>query len=1012
MTTTHHLLQLAYPRIHALGARLRAAVWQDVGLPEVDFAGASSDHISWQEAQHKKFRPVQLPWTWGKLFDQAWFRVHLPRRLPAGPLYLQWMDQGEGTLYHQGVPFYGFDVAHRTAPLPPGLRGGETLWVEGLCLQSAIWHPEARGLNPQGSVLSRVALLRRDETAWSAWHDYLVLVDMLQEAQKSEFPQGVPSARGVGHHPAVEEVSVFYRRLLRMLDDSVQAYDFGGVPACAGALRRTLDAFRGRAQAITAVLTGHAHIDLVWLWPERVGEYKAVHTFATMNQLLGRYPEMRFAYSQPASYEAVARRAPALMSQVQKRIRLGQWEAAGAAYVESDTLLACGEALARSLTVGQGEFEKLQGRQSPIMWLPDVFGYSPCLPQLMRQSGVDYFFTTKLTWSNVTRFPHSSFWWKGSDGSCVLAHVTQGNGYNQTASATELLRGARAYRQSDVHGEFLAPTGYGDGGGGVTEEMCERARRLANLESMPRVRWGRLDEFFRNLAKAGRRLPQYEGELYLEYHRGTYTTHHALKSAFREAERALQVWEAAVCLSNSRHPIPLEVWKRMIFAQFHDYIPGSSIAEVYHEAIPELESIARGARHQARKEVEQTGGEACWWNPCPLRRWVVRERRQGRIGLAQLPPLSVTPITALKTERTTAAPFTRGRRLESARVAAELGPDGTIRHFSVDGAEVPVAEPLGQLISYPDFPHAFDAWDIDRQTLCQGQLAVKKLRQGEAKPGEMVFTGALDQDSEIRIVYRVDEVLPVLHIEYEITWREKNRLLQAHFPTRCQGLMARYGAPFGSVLRLQQPRGPAQEAQFEVPGSRYAMVGDDSGLGGLVLITESKYGFSCQEGRLSVSLLRSPRVTGEAGESHSGAYPEEIRRLKSRSTHADQGIFRVRLALSHVTAQTLREEQPAALADLIYQPPVRVNGSTRNCGFLGLEGGESLVPCWARPLGQGVWELRLHEVMGQAGKCRVRVVPGWRIRRTDLMGRPVRGLSGQVLRFGPSQIITLRFQPQ
>ena len=390
-----------------------------------------------------------------------------------------------------------------------------------------------------------------------------------------------------------------------------------------------------------AVLTGHAHIDLVWLWPERVGEFKAVHTFATANRLMESYPEMRFGYSQPASYAAVARRSPALGNVVRRRIRQGVWEPIGATEVESDTLMACGEALARSFLLGQEGFRALTGKPSPVLWLPDVFGYAGCLPQLMCETGVKGFFTTKLTWNAVNRFPYSSFVWAGNDGSEVVAHICQDNGYNQNATPVELRRGAETHRQCDVHPEFLAPTGFGDGGGGVTEEMCERARRVASLSGLPPARWGRIDEFFARLEARKSQLPAYHGELYLEYHRGTFTTHGDVKAAFRDVERALQVHEAARCARGGK-PIDPAPWHRIVFAQFHDYIPGSSIHEVYAEGKAEHAALAESARRQARLELsEKKGGEALF-NPLPHARLCWHDGRQLR-----LPPLAGGPVSDL-----------------------------------------------------------------------------------------------------------------------------------------------------------------------------------------------------------------------------------------------------------------------------------------------------------------------------------------------------------------------------
>ncbi len=245
-------------------------------------------------------------------------------------------------------------------------------------------------------------------------------MDLAQEEHRKCCPLENLNLAGVGYQAPLENVSVLYRRLLRGLDDAVNALDRNGISAMREVLARTYSVLEGRPDLIRSVLTGHAHIDLVWLWPEHVGEYKAVHTFATANRTMERYPEFRFAYSQAASYAAVRKRSPELWDAVQRRVRDGVGEPQGALEVESDTLLACGEALARSFVVGQRRFEEMFGKRSTVLWLPDVFGYSGCLPQMAVERGVHHFFTTKLTWSNVNRFPYSSFRWRGIDGSTLL----------------------------------------------------------------------------------------------------------------------------------------------------------------------------------------------------------------------------------------------------------------------------------------------------------------------------------------------------------------------------------------------------------------------------------------------------------------------------------------------------------------------------------------------------------------------------------------------------------------
>lgn len=1016
MLPENPFLQLAYPRIKAAEERLQRLQWHKVADVPVAFAGSTEQHQPHVSAASLPYKSVELPFTWGKLFDQGWFKLGLSKRITAAdsPLYLHWQDQGEGTLYVDGVPHYGFDVAHRYCLLP---QGREFL-VESLALQSAIWHPAATGMSAAGSVLAEVSLCTRDDLAWKAYHDFLVLIDLLDEEMKINFPLKKPTSGGVGYQLPVENVTPFYRRMLRLLDEAVNALDTGGLPLMERALTTAYKEFKGQGLPITATLTGHAHIDLVWLWPERVGEYKAVHTFSTMNRLMEHYPELRFGYSQPASYAAVERRSPALMALVKKRIGQKKWEAVGATEVESDTLMACGEALARSFMVGQERFRRLQGSPSRVLWIPDVFGYSGCLPQIMKQTGVDYFFTTKLTWSNINKFPYSSFIWRGIDGSEVLAHVTQDNGYNQVASASEIKTGAHAYRQSDVHDDYLCPTGYGDGGGGVTEEMCERARRLADIASMPNVRWGRVDEFFDRLNEVRSRLPAYQGELYLEYHRGILTTHGNLKAAFRAAERALQAWEAVRCVTGGG-AIDERAWQRVIFAQFHDYIPGSSIAEVYVEGVFELGRIAADSLALAAAELSGTAAEGknssipCLFNPLPYcRAHLIRTGGSPRVVV--LPPLAGAPLASLETLPVAATFKATAKLLRSDRVQAGFDSEGRITRLVIDGKPIAQTAPLNNLAVYADQPHMFDAWELDRQTMAQGKLVRMKAKVVDTVISDLeafvTFEKQVTERSRVLVRYRVDAANPVLHVEYDLDWQDGGYLLKALFPTDYRGRHARYGAPFGSVLRSQQPGQPRDEAQFEVAGSRFAAVADDSELAGLAIITESKYGFSCRDGELGVSLLKSALITGEDA-MHKRLFPAAIRRHIPGSVYSDIGRQTVRLALGFHSLLNPREETAAALADLLYTPPVPYIGAPLNSPFLGLKGGDTLLPTWAQPVNADTFVLRLNEIFGQRGEVELLLAPGWQAVPVDLSGNLTAGAKPVTrVSFKPYELLSLRLR--
>lgn len=1011
MLPIHHLLQLVPNRAKATLDRLRGQLWTSAGVPFCAATASRPDQVTLPQARRLPRREIRPGHSWGRLFDQRWIRVRLPADSGRRPRYLRWLDQAEATLYVDGVPYYGFDVAHRQAALPPRVR---EVWVECCCCQSAIWHPEATGLGAQGSLFSGAQLLHRNDQIWRLLHDYQVLFDAMT-AERSRQPSPRPAALNpFGQQAPLDKATPLYRQLLRWLDRAGDAWDQRGLDAMHKVLA---DAYRDLAECsprVRAVLTGHAHIDLVWLWPERVGEQKAVHTFATATRLMELYPEFRFAYSQTASYAAVKRRTPRLFASVQRRIRSGQWQPTGALYVESDTLLPCGEGLVRSFTLGQEDFRALRrGQAAKLLWLPDVFGYAGCLPQLMRLAGVEYFFTTKLTWSAIQRFPYSSFVWRGNDGSEVVAHVTQDAGYNNRVDLEELDANARGHAQADLHREFLHPVGYGDGGGGPTEEMCERARRLNALAGAPAVAWDQPEAFFDRLAKLRDQLPRYQGEFYLEYHRGTYTTHGALKATFRAAERALQLREA-VAVATRQNVDLRAAWQRLVFAQFHDYIPGSSVPEVYAEGLPELVRLEADQRRAALVDLERTPGEPCIFNPLPLiwRGWLqvpgARER-----DYVELPPLTGVPWRSAVVPNGGRVQVKAGS-LISDRIELTLNSEGYVARCRIDGIPVDLAGPAAQLAIYPDRPAAFEAWDIDRQALSLGDTVRTPVSvRGESEGlgmGTLIVTRKIGRASKLTTRYRLEAGEPVVRMELELDWHEAETMLKIRFPTKYRGPQARFGAPFGSVRRAQHAGPLAAEAQWEVPGSRYAAVCDESESTGLFVATESKYGFSARDGDLAVTLLRSPRMTGY--DSHDRASPRALSRVRPASIYSDQGRHVIRLAWGRYTAEAARADHPGALAETLFTMPLSYRGSAVATAFRGMTGGESLLPSWAQPLGKDRWILRLHEVTGQSRRAGLRLAPGHQARKVNLLGEPLgaRLRHGQLV-YRAYEIISLLIEP-
>lgn len=1007
MLPEHHLLSQIPLRADSVMRTLQAAIWHDVFPLEAQATTSGPEQFSWAQARKLPLHPARVSAPWGKLFDQRWCRLVFPHKTD-GAHWLHWKDEGEATLYVGGRPFFGFDVAHKYCRLPAGVK---EVWIEANCVQSAIWHPDARGLSSHGSVFDGAFLVRRDDATWHAWHDLKCLLDVALNLRHQENVAVLPQVAPGHTQAAVDKHSPAYRRMLRWLDDACTAIERHGAAAGRTVMAKAYVQLRADCSLMQATLTGHAHIDLVWLWPERIGELKTVHTFSTVNRLMEEYPEFRFACSQPASYEAVQRRSPELHDAVRARMKSGRWQATGAMYVESDTLIACGEALLRSFLVGQEEFTKLAGKPSRLTWLPDVFGYSACLPQMMKLAGADYFFTTKLTWNLVNRFPYSSFVWRGNDGSEVVAHVTQDSGYCSSLEASELKNSSWGHQQGDIHEEYLLPTGYGDGGGGPTAEMCERARRLDGLPGMPAVKWDQPEAFFDRLAKLKNRLPVHTGECYVEGHRGTYTTHGALKTAFRELERTLQISEAATCVTGKNWD-RVHVWKRMIFAQFHDYIPGSSVWDVYAEGIPELRTLARQETAKAADSLNRKTGESCLLNPhaVEITRWIKApgERKPVRV---RLPALSGTSVIAARIDD--GAPvMIEGLRASNELCKIQLDKNGWIKSLRCGGRDAALAGPAGQLIRYTDKPSRFEAWDLDRHSLAMGNVCDAKAEITPFSEGHRAgfrVKRAIGQKSSAIIEFALETGSPLLHVTADIDWRDEHSLLKFSLPTQHRATHARFGIPYGSVLRPQVVSGPHSEAMWETPFSRWLAVFDEQESDGLFVVTEAKYGATVRDGTVGISLVRSPRQVGY--DNHRGAWPPALSRVQAPSQHTDIGRHVIRLAIGRYHAGLSRAEHPASLADTLFIHPLAYHGAEYTSPLHSLQGGESLIPAWLQPLGTSAILLRFQEVGGQRGSVLLTPVPTWEVALSDAKGNPLTRPSSPLgVDFTPHQIVSVLFQ--
>ena len=517
---------------------------------------------------------------------------------------------------------------------------------------------------------------------------------------------------------------------------------------------------------------GHTHIDVAWLWTLAVTQDKAVRSFSSMLELMRQYPEFIFMSSQPQLYKYVQQDAPEVFEEIKARIAQNRWEPEGAMFLEADCNLTSGESLVRQIVHGKRYFRQQFGRDNEIVWLPDVFGYSAALPQIMKRSGVKYFMTTKISWNEINKMPYDTFLWQGIDGSEILTHFSTtrnydmdrerraiepgtGTTYVAMLSPIQVMGAWQRYQQKDVNTETLMTCGYGDGGGGTTREMLENQRRMAKgIPGCPQTVFSTADEFFHILDEHCRNshfLPRWVGELYLEYHRGTYTGMARNKRYNRKSEFAYQEAELFSLMAQKRAGLAYPKarlnagWEVILRNQFHDILPGSSIKEVYEDSKAEYEKIAeesaemlQSARQALADSLAAPQGALVAFNPAgfdnngpvlcdgpadvtvlsggaPLPTQRTHDGRLvfdgGMIPGKGYKAFALAPAVPQKGSitfdgRTLETPFYRVRFNEKAQFESLFDKRA--------GREVLRPGQAGNvLMTYEDKPHNFDAWDLN-----------------------------------------------------------------------------------------------------------------------------------------------------------------------------------------------------------------------------------------------------------------------------------------------------------
>jgi alpha-mannosidase len=601
---------------------------------------------------------------------------------------------------------------------------------------------------------------------------------------------------------------------------------------------------------VTAV--GHAHIDTAWEWPLREGKRKVARSWSTQLALMEEHPDYVFAASQPAQYAWMKESYPDIYGRVKERVASGQWEPVGAMWVEADCNLPSGESLVRQLLLGKRFFMREFGYETRILWLPDVFGYPGNLPQLMAESGCDYFLTQKLSWNDTNKPAHHTFIWEGIDGSRIFTHFPPADTYNGTFRREEVEQSIRGFKDPQSSNRSLYLFGWGDGGGGPQAEMIESAHRLG-------VEIGRASDFFEAASSEAKDLTTSIGELYFELHRGTYTSQSRTKRWNRLAQNALRDAEMWSVAAGGEYPSSeLEtLWKTLLLNQFHDILPGSSIDWVYEEAERDLEHVAQRARtigEAAMSAIVGKGERVVAFNSTSHLRTEVVSTMDGHARI-EVPPCG----WAVVVERPDGPEVSvTDNSMENELLRVEWDEHAVLTSIwdKEAGREV-LSGPGNVLQLHDDNPKRWDAWDLDSdyRTSFTELTQFEPARLYGGLRGLLAFRRDFG-DSWVFQVMTLDAGSRVLRFETLVEWQERHKMLKVAFPVTVQSREATYEIQFGHLRRPTHEDTSQAKAMFEVCAQRWADLGD-AGYG-VALLNDCKHGYDIHGSVMRLSLLRGP----------------------------------------------------------------------------------------------------------------------------------------------------------
>lgn len=893
----------------------KQAVIQSIRLPGWEIKEGNYLHPSDADAAPAPYAPFDsLTMHWYGPDKHYWFRVNVtvPDSFDGQPLWMhvatqidEW-DDGKNPqflLFVDGDPVQGVDMNHRDILITSCAKAGQTYRLDlqsytgtlhsefNLIVYLQQIDPEIMGLYWDLQV-PLDGFSRMDEQSQSrmalekVMNDAINLLD-LRTPYRQDYLNGGPCMPS--NMPVVPHSDAY----------------FESVRAARAYLQKHLYEELGGYDDVIATCIGHTHIDVAWWWTVEQTREKVARSFATVLKLMDEYPSYKFMSSQPQLYAFLKERYPELYARIKERVAEGRWEPEGGMWVEADCNVTSGESLVRQFIHGKNFFRQEFDKDNKILWLPDVFGYSAALPQIMKECGIEYFMTTKIAWNQFNKLPCDTFMWRGIDGTEILTHLitTQDPNqseqsffttYNGKLHSAALMAGWKRYQNKNINNDILISFGYGDGGGGPTRAMLETGDRLAKgVTGIPKVRQEGSLTYFRELdqrVRDNRRLPTWEGELYLEYHRGTYTSMARNKRSNRKAELHMMDLELLGVLAADKVAYPAKdtdaMWKTILINQFHDILPGSSIHEVYEVTKQEYaeleEKIARLEAERTAALVQPTQNVTLFntkgftsdevvalgdVKASALRApdgsvYPVQQTADGAIAFVRALP-SKGYMTFVPAEGETAAlPFHQeGSVLETPFYTVEIAPDGTFsRLFDKENRrEVFKAGQCGNLLRmYEDKPIYYDNWDIDEfyTEKYWDMKDVQSMTWTEMGPVRATLE-IVRKESLSTICQKIHFYADDRRIDFEtvVDWKEHQHLLKVLFPVDIHADEATFDVQFGNLKRKVHKNTSWEQARFESCAQKWMDFSE--GHYGVSLLNDCKYGHSVNDGVMGLTLIKS-----------------------------------------------------------------------------------------------------------------------------------------------------------